>query len=67
MSNDYKEKMSNEYQVSKVIIANEVSFLVCSMAQFFSRYIYIYMYLEKIYMFQAVHRAINVLNVSTCI
>ena len=65
MSNDYKEKMSNEYQVSKVIIANEVSFLVCSMAQFFSRYIYIY--IEKIYMFQAVHRAINVLNVSTCI
>ena len=43
-------------QLSLVIIASEVSFLVCSMARIFA-----------IYMFQAVRRAINVLNVSTCI
>ena len=36
------------------ITASEASFLVCSMARIF-------------YLFQAVRRAINVLNVSTCI
>ena len=40
-----------------IIIASEASFLVCSMHGF-SIYIYI---------FQAVRRAVNVLNVSTCI
>ena len=42
------------------IIASEASFLVSSMARIFSLSIYIYM-------FQAVRRAVNVLNVSTCI
>ena len=42
-----------------VIIASEASFLVCSMARIF---LYIY-----IYIFQAVRRAVNVLNVSTFI
>ena len=44
------------------IIASEASFLVCSMARIFSIYIYIY-----VYIFQAVRRAVNVLNVCTCI
>ena len=39
-------------------IASEASFLVCSMARIF----YIYLCI-----FQAVRRAVNVLNVSTCI
>ena len=43
------------------IIVSEASFLVCSMARIF--YIYIYMY----GIFQAVRRAVNILNVSTCI
>ena len=38
------------------LIASKVGFLVCSMAQIF-----------YIYMFQAVRRAVNVLNVSTCL
>ena len=42
------------------VIASEAIFLVSSMSQIF--YIYIY-----IYIFQAVRRAVNVLNVSTCI
>ena len=41
------------------IIASEASFLVSSMAQIFSLSIYIYI-------FQAVCRSVNVLNVSTC-
>ena len=41
------------------LIASEASFLVCSMRGFS-----IYMF---IYIFQAVRRAVNVLNVSTCI
>ena len=49
--------------VSEAIIASEASFLVCSMRGF-SIYIYIYIY---VYIFQAVRRAVNVLNVSTCI
>ena len=46
-----------------LLIASEASFLVCSMAQIFSLYIY----MLYICVFQAVRRAVNVLNVSTCI
>ena len=45
--------------ITIIIIASEASFLVCSMRGF-SIYIYVYI-------FQAVRRAVNVLNVSTCI
>ena len=38
-----------------ILIAREASFLVCSMHGF------------SIYIFQAIRRAVNVLNVSTCI
>ena len=51
-------KLSNKF----MIIASETSFLVCSMARIFAIYTHV-----RIYIFQAVHRAVNVLNVSTCI
>ena len=44
------------------IIAREASFLVSSMARIFSLSLSIY-----IFLFQAVRRAVNVLNVSMCI
>ena len=47
------------------IVASEASFLVCSMARIFTIYIYSHIYIGII--FQAVRRAVNVLNVSTCI
>ena len=53
------------FVVLSIIIASEASFLVCSMRGF-SIYIYIYIYIY-VYIFQAVRRAVNVLNVSTCI
>ena len=49
---------ANNVCIFLCIIASEASFLVCSMARIF--YIYICI-------FQAVRRAVNVLNVSTCI
>ena len=45
-----------------VCSCDEASFLVCSMARIFYIYIYIYYFFSP-----AVRRAINVLNVSTCI
>ena len=61
-----------DYGQWPTVIASEASFLVCSMAQIFyiSIYIYIYIYIYRyIYFRPAVHvrRAVNVLNVSTCI
>ena len=49
---------------SHTLIASEASFLLSSIIRIF--YIYNYIYNNK-NMFQAVRRAVNVLNVSTCI
>ena len=50
------EKFTKFMYISSSMIVSEVSFLVRSMAQIF-----------YIYLFQAVRRAVNVLNVYTCI
>ena len=48
------------YTLHYGLIASEASFLVCSMRGFS-------IYIIYVYIFQAVRRAVNVLNVSTCI
>ena len=51
-----RSKGYGSYTCCLYLIASEASFLVSSMARIF-----------YIYLFQAVRRAVNVLNVSTCI
>ena len=49
-----RSELSGLFNGTEFLIASEASFLVCSMARIFC-------------IFQAVRRAVNVLNVSTCI
>ena len=55
-----KHRAQTLVKIDNINIISEASFLVSSIA----RILYIYIY---IYLFQAVCRAVNVLNVSTCI